>query len=973
VADITQGVRIAARVTGAGEILALNKAIDATIEKVGALNGLSIGNAGVAETAAATATNTAQIGTISGTAAKNVEALAIASGNAAAGIELLGVASGKTAELLALLATNATDAGIAVELTGSSSATAVPIFEALATASANAAAGMELIAIALAEVAPLLDAMALTTSTVAASFDAINASSSTAGNGATNIRALGIAAADAAVGISDVGYAASTATPFIAALGTTASTAATGMASLSAASAAANATTAATSTVTSAAAAGAAGLYAQIMSNSAAYGRFVGNSESLIQSLVAQAAAIRASGASLEVQKIQLLSVQSSLQDSMDLYLGMGVSGVAAANMTGDAMIYTKAQINAVTADMSALTAVQKTHTAVVSDDAAAQLAMAEATLASTTSLQAQRVLLTQLAAGLEADVAAYVEMGDAGIVAAELTGAALTQTKAQLAVVNAQLREQVALKVTLGELDAQQVARIATSLGANRQASSAVMSMLTNPTTAVVLLGAGMAVLGVKAISLAADLERLSMRTGVNVKDLSVLNVAAKEAGMNIESLGMVFRKLDTNIDNALHGNATAIRNFKEALKIDTNANLMSWLQNTTPIDKLHQLATALDAIPNAEERIAKAQEIMGARGGTGNSGAANLLLFLHQLAGDGFAKVTEEATRLGVVIDEQTGQRALQFQQQWARVKLELMGVGTTIATAMLPALNQLTEALAPKKIDSATESFSAFSTVIKVLASAMAGLVGTVQVLMQLTPGFIVLADAVDRAGGGAGFIDAKQRTDMLKGMVSKSWDAMQNASNTFVQTWVPGAGEKQPGLLDHLGHDDVIPKGDPAKDAEALVVAKDLLAVAQAQRSAALATTATDALRLEHNVKLLEIQKQLDQHKRTAIGKTNEKDLDTAYDAAAAAEKTAGKCEVQRSAAEAERIGERAPARADLAAPYSEDADGGRGCHLQRREGAPRLRHQAHADRERSSGAARGRRSDEAERPVRQKAG
>ncbi len=855
-ADITQGVRINARVTGREQVDVLNKSIDTTMQRIAALNGAAYGTAGVSRlgrdltvvageangASGALARMEAEVsgsGAAALATADSMKTLASATIEAAAGIELVGEAAAQTAGLL--------------EALGSVQVVTTEKAILLTVAMEGLAVSIELAGIAASTAAPLIDAMAISmeaaasvAADLAAAMNVALASNFATTGAAGMIGAIATASEAAAVNIELTGIAASEASPLIDAL------------------AAAEVALAEASKVL-ATAMEEVGLSIELSGSAAA------QATQLFEALaLAAAQAATSAGASAAA------GTAAATGAGAVSFGGKTVSATAVKNMTnlGTASAATAVNLDTVVASAASATTAINVLGAAAATAAGSVGNLATAIALVAAALQAMATATQQAAAATNTN-----------------TGAATTNTTAML-------RQGAAIAGVNSQL--------------TRFASFAGRAILP------LAIAVGIAALEHSAISLAADLERLSQRTGVSVQDLSILNVAAKEAGFNVEALGMMFRRLDTNIDNALHGNATAIRNFKELLKIGSTDDLTKWLNTAAPIDKIKQIASALDAIPNAEERIAKAQELIGGRSGASSSGGAgaagNLLFFLHQLAGDGFAKVTAEAQRLGMVIDEDTGQKALKFQQDWERLKLSLQGVGLSLTGAVLPAIDSLTQRMTIVNDNPWTawlNPLNLISYAIKGIAAGIATMVGWIEKFSSLLGVLIERAANIFSTNGHA----SDQLTDHTKALVAQGKTRSKPGQLGTYSQWLTdekyladatsadrvgsifGVNYSAPQAPAHTPpHDPVADAGALEKAKETLQVAKDQLAVSQAQARAAEADDNLAKMKLEHAAKLLEIQKQLDQHLRSIPKDIREKtpqiasDLEATYKANADAQRT-----------------------------------------------------------------------------------
>lgn len=455
----------------------------------------------------------------------------------------------------------------------------------------------------------------------------------------------------------------------------------------------------------------------------------------------------------------------------------------------------------------------------------AGYLAEADAIVTSNVALGVQQVQLQAIATQLKEDVAAFVLLGEEGVVAADSTAEALQLVTAALASIRA---EQAAVTSGMAGIAASSVVAGDAAAAASTKAAAGILGVnagLLGMVSTMAPLAAviGLAVLTKDAEGYAVSLERLHQRLGISTEDLSAFHVAAKLNNMDVEDMNRAFVMLSKNIDLALHDKKGPLTNFGELLHM-TGAEVKAWGQGGDLKSHMLDVANALDRIPDAETRLAKASELL-ARAGGGGGGAAQLLNTLHSLAGDGFATATAAARELGVVVDEQTGQQALEFQRSWERVKLSLEGLGLAITKILLPALQSLNEMIADS--DPAVSGW--ISPKVDDYIAQKASQAG--RILKQ--------PDFVHRMFAG------QLGKNMDMGGAGGSWDP-----DSF------GPQPRRPGTADD----------ENGKQGASLRIAQDELAVAKALNAEAHASNALDKLAEAHGAKMLEIQQQLDKQKK-----------------------------------------------------------------------------------------------------------
>lgn len=196
----------------------------------------------------------------------------------------------------------------------------------------------------------------------------------------------------------------------------------------------------------------------------------------------------------------------------------------------------------------------------------------------------------------------------------------------------------------------------------------------------------------GKAAIDTADALDNMSIRTGVSVETLSVLDWAAKMSDTSLQTVAGSFRALANAQDQGRSGAQTAIASFR-AIGVSLRD-----LQTLNPEQLWMKTVEGLAKIEDPALRAAKAQEVFGKSG-------TEMLTLVDSLANGGFEKFAKEAAKLGLVIDTQTARAAAEFNDNVDRLTSSLQGGANSIVREWLPAVNALTAT----HIDAATSTTS------------------------------------------------------------------------------------------------------------------------------------------------------------------------------------------------------------------------------------------------------------------------
>ena len=186
------------------------------------------------------------------------------------------------------------------------------------------------------------------------------------------------------------------------------------------------------------------------------------------------------------------------------------------------------------------------------------------------------------------------------------------------------------------------------------------------------------------KSIIDAADaLNEMSERTGISVENLGRLQYAAKLSGVESEQLGKAMQSLSGEIVAAAGGSESAIAKFKR-LGVSVLDTTTKQIRPANAV--LLDLADAFALLPEGTERSARAAELFGAKlGGV-------MVPFLAQ-GRAGIEALGDEIERLGGLMSAETAKAAAEFNDNLDRLKTTSSAAGISIANALLPTLNKLT----------------------------------------------------------------------------------------------------------------------------------------------------------------------------------------------------------------------------------------------------------------------------------------
>lgn len=187
--------------------------------------------------------------------------------------------------------------------------------------------------------------------------------------------------------------------------------------------------------------------------------------------------------------------------------------------------------------------------------------------------------------------------------------------------------------------------------------------------------------------------------RIGMTTEALSALTYAGKLSGLEFEDTTGALAKLSAKMQDAASGGKEAAALFGDiGVKVkDSNGSLKS-------ADKV--IAEIADRFASFEDGAAKTALAMDLFGKSG----AKMVPLLNGGA-EGMEKMRKEAESLGGIIDGKLAKQAAQFNDNLDRLGTLTSAAGKSIASSLLPALNQVAESflVAQKHSDGFWESLS------------------------------------------------------------------------------------------------------------------------------------------------------------------------------------------------------------------------------------------------------------------------
>src|SRR3990167_8309920 len=201
-------------------------------------------------------------------------------------------------------------------------------------------------------------------------------------------------------------------------------------------------------------------------------------------------------------------------------------------------------------------------------------------------------------------------------------------------------------------------------------------------------------------AANYADEMGKAAQRAGVGVETLSGLKLAAELADVQFDQLEKALVKFSSRIVDAAQGNEEATRSFTQlgiSVK-DSGGDL-----KTTDV-LLLELADKFSKLQDGTQKTALAADIFGERIG------ARLIPLLNG-GREGIARLTEEAKRFGLVIDQEAAAKAEKFNDDLRRLQASVMGLKQSLGSELIPVFGALTEALITFTQSPAFKAFMGF----------------------------------------------------------------------------------------------------------------------------------------------------------------------------------------------------------------------------------------------------------------------
>jgi len=326
-------------------------------------------------------------------------------------------------------------------------------------------------------------------------------------------------------------------------------------------------------------------------------------------------------------------------------------------------------------------------------------------------------------------------------------------------------------------------------------------------------MLAVGGTIVGAMAATVVAvskvgtQIDKYSKQTGVSREEMQKLGYAALQEHASMEQLANGLTKLSKNMYDASTGTGEAAKAFSD---IGVNVQTADGhLRNSS--DVMLDVAEKFRGMSNESEKSAIAMKIFGKSG-------ADLVPFLN-MGRDGIEELKKEAERLGIVMSEDSVKKMKEFDDSITAVKAGVGGLGTQIASTLIPYTAKLADNLKSavewfNKIPKPVRESATVGVTLTGVLTLLAGVITTMVIpaLSKIHPAIGITIGAVGLLSAGIKYLDSTNQVvaahirsawDRLLAFLNSTWKGLETsvwtmvrealkALNTFTG-WIPGWGK------------------------------------------------------------------------------------------------------------------------------------------------------------------------------------
>lgn len=201
--------------------------------------------------------------------------------------------------------------------------------------------------------------------------------------------------------------------------------------------------------------------------------------------------------------------------------------------------------------------------------------------------------------------------------------------------------------------------------------------------TVAGVAVVAALGAIVMKTAAVGDKFDKMSLRTGIAVEQLSGLAYAADISGTSVETMEKGLKGLTMTMDDYSKGIGEAKDAYEELDITVTDAD--GKLRGT--VDVFKEIATKISAIENPTKQASIAIDIFGGRAGP-------QLLPMLKMGEKGIDDLIKKAEELGITLSTDEASAAAEFTDRLTDLKGALAGAGREIGFVLMPMLTNLAE---------------------------------------------------------------------------------------------------------------------------------------------------------------------------------------------------------------------------------------------------------------------------------------
>jgi hypothetical protein len=188
----------------------------------------------------------------------------------------------------------------------------------------------------------------------------------------------------------------------------------------------------------------------------------------------------------------------------------------------------------------------------------------------------------------------------------------------------------------------------------------------------------------GKKAFDSAIEIGKMSDKTGITTETLSVFHHVAEEAGVSTEGVDKALIKAARSITEFQQGSAKAAVSFK-LLGITQKD-----FAGLKPDQMLTLVTTRVGQMGASFQKTTAIAAIFGQRAGT------DIIPVANAIAGEGFDKVTESVSKLGLLLSRDTTDAFRAAKASMQELEDAGKGMATQFEAGLLPAISDVADAL-------------------------------------------------------------------------------------------------------------------------------------------------------------------------------------------------------------------------------------------------------------------------------------